>query len=376
MKKINFNIYNLLALIIVVTLVGWLSTYYILQFSLNEIYEQQLLSSKREAREIAKLIESRIDDDIKKETIISDLQKTIQNTDYHISFICLFNSKGVQLCHPDPAMIGQKINSENSYIIKITNNDTVGSFLSLLNAQKEGGGLRKFSNKNEYSEIIYVYPVKNTDWMIAAHTNIDVFNNRMNQLKTAVILLNIAAGFTIVFFAFISIRLINGGYEKFMERKNEKLQKSILELSELNSSLLIQQKNFKNQDIELNNDKEIYSGNDFITDSRILVSWRDQLIPIKIDKIAYFYTDVTGTKIICSNNDKYRVNYSLEDIYKRLNKHVFFRANRQFIISINSIKAIYKFGNNQLKIEVEPRFDKIIIISKNRASEFKKWLNS
>jgi len=375
MKKLKLNIFTLGSLIIIVSIVGWLSTYYTLRFSLNEIYEQQLLSGKREAREIAKLLETRIADGINKDVIISDLQQTIENTDYHISFICMFNTEGVELCHPDPSKVGKIVNAENSTIKNINRSDIESSFLSLLNAGIEGGGLRKFSDREKASEVVYVYPVKNTNWMLAAHTNIDMFNNRVRQLKIAVILLSIAAGAVIVILTFIVIRLIGGNYEKYIEEKNEKLQENILELSELNRDLTQQKQNLQ-QKIPVHQNPELTENNEPITDARILVSWRDQLIPVQVESIAYFYTDVSGTKIICFDKQKYTVNYSLDDIYTRLNKHEYFRANRQFIISIKAIKTIYKFGNNQLKIDIKPDFEDDIIISKNKSSEFKKWLNS
>lgn len=375
MRKLKLNIFTLAALITIVSLVGWLSTYYMLRFSLNEIYVQQLSSGKREAREVAKLLEARIADGVNKDIIISDLQSTIENTDYHISFICMFNTEGIELCHPNPAKIGKQIKADNSIIKDVNRTGTQNTFLALLNSGLEGGGLRKFSNQDDFSEIVYVHPVKNTNWMLAAHTNIDMFNTNVQQLKTAVILLSVAAGAVIIILTFIVIRLIGGNYEKYIEKKNEKLQENILELSELNRDLTQQQHNLQ-QKLPVHQKTEPTENNEPITDARILVSWRDQLIPVQVESIAYFYTDVSGTKIICFDKQKYTVNYSLDDIYTRLNKHEYFRANRQFIISIKAIKTIYKFGNNQLKIDIKPDFEDDIIISKNKSSEFKKWLNS
>jgi hypothetical protein len=46
-----------------------------------------------------------------------------------------------------------------------------------------------------------------------------------------------------------------------------------------------------------------------------------------------------------------------------------------FKYSANSIEKILKYGNNQLKIEVIPKSEINIIISKNKVAEFKAWLN-
>jgi DNA-binding LytR/AlgR family response regulator len=58
-----------------------------------------------------------------------------------------------------------------------------------------------------------------------------------------------------------------------------------------------------------------------------------------------------------------------------LNPQLFFRANRQFIISITAIDKIIKYGNSQLKIVLKGKVTEEIIISKNKAAEFKQWLN-
>ncbi|WP_394332191.1 LytTR family transcriptional regulator DNA-binding domain-containing protein [Epilithonimonas hungarica] len=52
----------------------------------------------------------------------------------------------------------------------------------------------------------------------------------------------------------------------------------------------------------------------------------------------------------------------------------FYRANRQFIINIKAIKSILIYRKNQLKIVIEPEPEEDIIISKNKVSGFKKWL--
>ena len=66
---------------------------------------------------------------------------------------------------------------------------------------------------------------------------------------------------------------------------------------------------------------------------------------------------------------------SLDDMYTNLNSALFFRANRQFIISITAIDKIIKYGKSQLKIVLQSKTSEDIIISKNKAAEFKQWLN-
>jgi len=67
-------------------------------------------------------------------------------------------------------------------------------------------------------------------------------------------------------------------------------------------------------------------------------------------------------------------NNSLDEIFTELPPSLFFRVNRQFIIGITAIDKVIKYGKSQLKLVIK-NSDLEIIISKNKAAEFKKWLN-
>jgi DNA-binding LytR/AlgR family response regulator len=84
----------------------------------------------------------------------------------------------------------------------------------------------------------------------------------------------------------------------------------------------------------------------------------------------------TITYVVCFDGSQSTSNSSLDELFSQFDGTHFYRANRQFIVAISAIKKIIKYGNNQLKLIVEPNSDFDIIISKNRAAEFKQWLNS
>jgi len=377
MKKDQLYIFTLIALLFVVLLIGTISTHFMLQISIDRLMEQQIESSKREAREVANLLWLRIQDGVEKEKVMEGLQQTIENTDANGNFICMYNQQGIEICHPEPAKIGQIINFDNSQIKDIKTKNDQNSLLGLLQSGNAGGGIREFKEKDLESEIIYVYPVKGTDWMVASHSKIAEHNKQINQLKTNIILLNSAAGTILIILLFFAVRIISNKYEKHMEDKNQALQSEISHLSKLNQNLmeqkiLVQEQQLTNTEKEEGQEEK----NEVMNNSRIMVSWRDQLIPIAIDQIAYFYTELSITKMVCFDKCSHTVNLSLDEISGRLNKIEFFRVNRQYIVSIKAIDTIYKFGNNQLKIDVSPKPEAEIIISKHKVADFKKWLNA
>ena len=64
---------------------------------------------------------------------------------------------------------------------------------------------------------------------------------------------------------------------------------------------------------------------------------------------------------------------TLDELTDSLNPTIFFRANRQFLISRDAIKDIDLWFNNRLAINLYISTPEKIVISKARAGEFKDW---
>jgi two-component system response regulator LytT len=53
---------------------------------------------------------------------------------------------------------------------------------------------------------------------------------------------------------------------------------------------------------------------------------------------------------------------------------MFFRANRQYVVSYPAIAAVHSFFNGKLKIYLR-ELDEEVIISRERATSFKAWMD-
>lgn len=107
-----------------------------------------------------------------------------------------------------------------------------------------------------------------------------------------------------------------------------------------------------------------------------LVHHREQLIPLKTDQIAYLFIDTGIVKAVTANNQTYMVDEKLEDIENNLDPDLFYRVNRQFIVSRTAITSISNYFNGKLIVNVVPASGERIVVSKAKAMEFKNWLNS
>src|SRR5579862_1684064 len=109
--------------------------------------------------------------------------------------------------------------------------------------------------------------------------------------------------------------------------------------------------------------------------SRIIVRKSGDFQIIKMENIAYFYTDRSLVFLVDRENKKSVVDVqNLSEIYDYLDHESFFRPNRQYIVSINYIKKYKKAGNNQLAIEMALPQPTEITVSQNNTSGFRKWV--
>lgn len=343
--------------------------------STNQFLEIQIESSKREAREFAELVASQLENGTDRETVVNNIQKSIEGTDIETGFVCMFDWSGVEICHPDPQKIGKKTNPNESYVRSIDNEINSEDFYDLLNNKQPQGGIRDFSNEGRSSEVIYLYPVRNSDWIIAAHANIDKIHKQIDQMRFNFLLVYLLSSATIVLLCLLIVRFLGSYYEKTFELKNEKLAEEVLNLSKLNSDLYNLKDKLTERIAEENEENKEEDEDTTRKKNRLLTYSRDKLISVRVEDVAFISTENSVTTITCLDGQRYTTNSSLDELYNSLDPMFFFRANRQHIISAKGIYEILRYGNNQLKIILNPASSHSIIISKNKAGDFKKWLD-
>ncbi len=108
--------------------------------------------------------------------------------------------------------------------------------------------------------------------------------------------------------------------------------------------------------------------------SRFLIQFRDQYISIPVGDAGYFFSEHKNTYIVTRDQKRHLVSYTLEQLEDELDPQLFFRVNRQFLVSYRSIAAIHSHFNGKLKIYLRGS-DEEVIISRERAAGFKAWMD-
>jgi DNA-binding LytR/AlgR family response regulator len=108
--------------------------------------------------------------------------------------------------------------------------------------------------------------------------------------------------------------------------------------------------------------------------TRFLVPYRDGFNQINVESISYFFSEFGSTYAISFEGEKHLIDHTLESLEEQLDSKIFFRANRQYIVNINSINQVHNHFNSKLKVDLK-QLKNGVIISRLKASAFKEWLD-
>ena len=108
---------------------------------------------------------------------------------------------------------------------------------------------------------------------------------------------------------------------------------------------------------------------------RFLLAHRDGYKTVLAEDILYFYTEHGVSKTMLKTGMIETVPQTLEELEKQLDPKVFFRANRQFIIHIDSVIHVLNHFNGKLKLELKKQPEIDVIVSREKASIFKTWMD-
>lgn len=108
---------------------------------------------------------------------------------------------------------------------------------------------------------------------------------------------------------------------------------------------------------------------------RFLVKHGQRLLSIPVEQVAYFVSEERFIFLKTMDNQKFLLEYRMEQLEKILSPVHFIRINRSFFISLKSVKEIHSYFGNRLRLFLSPPSEKDVIVSRKRVGEFKEWLD-
>ncbi|KYP14614.1 LytTR family DNA-binding domain-containing protein [Flavihumibacter sp. CACIAM 22H1] len=107
---------------------------------------------------------------------------------------------------------------------------------------------------------------------------------------------------------------------------------------------------------------------------RFLVKQGQKLVSVEVEEIAYFYSDGRVNFFKTRDNRKYIVDYTMDELEAMLDPDSFFRISRSFYVSIESVEQIHDYFGNRLLLHLVPMLDKESIVSREKVTDFKRWM--
>ncbi len=344
-------------LIIVVLILGiiyYFSFDYINNSAKKRIINLQIENAKIQADIVSNMLEERLKQGFSKEQVRTEFQNSIENMSTEISFVCMFDSTGKEICHPLREKVGVVLAEDNSIIRSLANEEIELNFKHAIMDMTSKGGIRELK---KYTEVVYLSPVKNTSWVVASHASLVKLQKEFKAQKEKGLFIFILVWLSTSLLIFLFLSHINAISLKKVSKLNRNTSVQYFkELKAINEKLLKPVKG------ELGEVK------------RLLADKGTKLKPVLIENIAFVYTQDKITYIVEHDNITSTINTSLDDLYELFDKKTFYRASRQVIVSINGIDKIEKRGITQLSVKTIPASPIKIIISKAKLTEFKKWV--
>ncbi len=109
---------------------------------------------------------------------------------------------------------------------------------------------------------------------------------------------------------------------------------------------------------------------------RFIVRLGDKIVPVKVEDIAYFYSEEKSNFICTEDGKKYIVDSSLDVIAEELPQKSFFRISRGCIVNIKAIQSIMRQPSGRLVVLSTPPSDFEMAVSRARVDDFMAWLSA
>ena len=107
----------------------------------------------------------------------------------------------------------------------------------------------------------------------------------------------------------------------------------------------------------------------------ILVRDGDGFVQIRISDLLYFYSEESITFGVTSGK-RYIIDETIDQLFHSLDHDEFYRINRGQIISKTSVRKIDPYFNHRVKLSVSNPRDQEFIVSRQKTSDFKAWMNT
>lgn len=109
--------------------------------------------------------------------------------------------------------------------------------------------------------------------------------------------------------------------------------------------------------------------------SRFLVKFGEKIQSIPVEEAAFFFSKERVTFLQTFAGKKFVLDSTLEQVESQVDPEFFFRLNRTYLNHIRAIEEVLSYSNSRLKVKLSTCPDSDILVSREKVSELKNWMN-
>ena len=109
--------------------------------------------------------------------------------------------------------------------------------------------------------------------------------------------------------------------------------------------------------------------------TRFLIENDNRSFALQVDEIAYFYSESKLTFARTWSGKEHVIDFSLDKLAAQLDPDRFFRLNRQVLACVDSIVKLESYFLGKMVVRLKPPFKERIVVSREKVSLLKEWLD-
>ena len=224
---------TLLLVSVAVLAIGLAGSFVLLRRVEAELLTNQMRAAEQEAAIIAGFISRDQSNGVAPAQTISRFQNVLKGTGSQAGFLCLLDQQGRVISHPDPSVIGRRL--DDMVLTRLDTRETV-SVVSVLNSGQPATGLLR--EPDQSTQLVHYQPVTGEPWTIAVHRNTAVIAGELAALRWK---LMGAAVPTLLLISLVGAglaRSLGSRFEQALTEKNATLESRVRErTAELSQAL-------------------------------------------------------------------------------------------------------------------------------------------
>ncbi|MEM1336337.1 MAG: LytTR family DNA-binding domain-containing protein [Bacteroidota bacterium] len=106
---------------------------------------------------------------------------------------------------------------------------------------------------------------------------------------------------------------------------------------------------------------------------RFLIRIGNHIRAVTREAILMFYAEGRDVSLLNTEGKSYPIDYTIEALLPILDPAHFFRVNRSCIVALDAIADVVVYSNRRLRLYLKQPFEKEIVVSREKVSDFKRW---